>query len=311
MAFPEHIRSITAIVDSIWNDESNQNERLHRLFMAAGWQAWKRIVRTSLTVRLFNGMRFRAYPGCTSSSAAFYTRIPNSRPIQFLRQHLRGGTLIDVGANVGLVSLLLADKIQHALLFEPNPGSAARALENIALNHLAFEVHAVALSDQTGTVRLENAGGASPVNRTVVGFDTSVPTITVPRITFDDFLLKHPPLPAPIGAVKIDVEGHENSVLRGMLATLQTHRPPLVMFEYLERTNLKETLQIFTSVGYRVIALTSKGSPTWATPEVEPMQDLFACPEELSEEFEENAGRRSISNQSSTPDSSVAGYQTG
>jgi Methyltransferase FkbM domain len=37
----------------------------------------------------------------------------------------------------------------------------------------------------------------------------------------------------PIDAVKIDVEGHENSVLRGMKEFLKHHRPKLVMFEYL------------------------------------------------------------------------------
>jgi FkbM family methyltransferase len=36
-----------------------------------------------------------------------------------------------------------------------------------------------------------------------------------------------------IDAVKIDVEGHENSVLRGMKEFLKHHRPKLVMFEYL------------------------------------------------------------------------------
>ena len=55
-----------------------------------------------------------------------------------------------MGANVGLVSMLLADKIQHALLFEPNPIAAARARENVRLNHLNYEVHELALSDQNG-----------------------------------------------------------------------------------------------------------------------------------------------------------------
>ncbi len=55
---------------------------------------------------LFNGKRFVAYPDCPVSSGILYTRIPNSRNISFLREHLSGGTLIDVGANVGSVSLL-------------------------------------------------------------------------------------------------------------------------------------------------------------------------------------------------------------
>ena len=256
---------------------------MRRLLMAGGWQVWKRLVRTPIVIPLFNGLRFRAYPDCQASSAVFYTRVPNFKSLSFLRKHIQRGTLLDIGANVGLISLLLADKIQHAILFEPNPAAAARARENLALNHLGFEVHELALSDQAGTVEIENAGGVDSCNRTVVGFTTSLPTISVARNTLDNFLPGRAGT-APIAAVKIDVEGHENSVLRGMSGFLVSDRPKLVMFEYLQRTNLAETLELFSQVGYRVMELKA-GSPVWATPQVSPLQDLFACPEELAAEF--------------------------
>ncbi len=277
------IRSLSYVVGSVWRDESNRRERVRRLFMAGGWQVWKRVVRTPVIIPLFNGLRFRAFPDCQASSAVFYTRIPNFRCLSFLRKHIESGTLLDIGANVGLVTLLLADKIKNAILFEPNPIAAARARENLALNHLNYEVHELALSDQAGTVEIENAGGVDSCNRTVVGFTTSVPTISVPRTTLDRFHSEHPH-PAPISAVKIDVEGHENSVLRGMSDLLASHRPRLVMFEYLQRTNLAETLELFSRVGYRVMELKA-GAPVWATLQVSPLQDLFACPEELAGDF--------------------------
>jgi len=252
--------------------------------MAVGWQVWKNLVRAPLTVSLFNGIRFRAYPDCSCSSSVFYSRLPDSRHIGFLRDHA-GGTFLDVGANVGLVSALLADRIEHALLFEPNPAAAARARENIRLNRLDFEVYEVALSDRGGTVAFENTGGVSSLNRTVDGFATMAPTIDVPRTTWDDFMAKHTELPAPVGAVKIDVEGHENSVLRGMRRLLESVRPRLVMFEYLQRTKIRETFEIFSAVKYRVLAVAPDGGPFWATPDVPPLQDLFACPEEFSTQF--------------------------
>jgi FkbM family methyltransferase len=278
------IRGLNYVVGSVWRDESNRQVRLRRLFMAGGWQVWKRLVRTPVVVPLFNGFRFRAYPDCQASSAVLYVRIPNFKCLSFLRKHIEKGILLDIGANVGLISLLLADKIQHAILFEPNPVAAARARENLALNHLGFEVLELALSDRAGVVEIENAGGVDSCNRTVVGFTTSVPTISVPRNTLDSFLAERGALPALISAVKIDVEGHENSVLRGMLGFLETDRPRLVMFEYLQRTNLAETLELFSRVGYRVMELKA-GAPAWATPQVSPLQDLFACPEELAAEF--------------------------
>lgn len=177
--------------------------------MAATWQAWKRVSGRPLTATLFNGIRLRVYPDCLTSSAAYYFRVPNSLSIKFMRKHIDGGLLLDVGANVGLVSMLLADKIHQAWLFEPNPAAAARACENIRLNALDFEVLQVALSDQNGTVDFEDRGGVNAANRTVVGFKTNAPVLKVVCTTFDDFLAgRDQGLLTPC-VVKIDVEGHK------------------------------------------------------------------------------------------------------
>lgn len=277
------LKNARYVLGSIWREPSNHGQRGKRLLLLFGWQFWKRVTRKPVIVGLFNGLRFRAYPDCEVSSGAVYMRIPDSRDILYLRAHIRPGTLIDVGANEGLVTLLLADKVQHAFLFEPNPLAAARARANLALNGLRFEVHEVALSDTTGSVEFEDAGGVSSCNRTVVGFSTSAPTRTVPCTQLDRFLVEHA-LPYPISAVKIDVEGHENSVLRGMMDCLRRHRPRVVMFEYLQRTNLHETIGLFETAGYTVLQLTPQGA-TIANAGVPPLQDLFACPDELVQEF--------------------------
>jgi hypothetical protein len=99
----------------------------------------------------------------------------------------------------------------------------------------------------------------------------------------DRFLADHI-LPCPISVIKIDVEGHENSVLRGMLDCLRRHRPRVVMFEYLQRTNLRESIALFETAGYTVLQLT-RGGAEIATADAPPLQDLFACPHELVREF--------------------------
>jgi FkbM family methyltransferase len=277
------LKNARYVLVSIWQEPSNRHQRFKRLFLFLGWQFWKRVVRRPIVIQLFNGLRFRAYPDCDVSSGVLYARIPDSRDILFMRSHIGQGTLIDVGANVGLVTLLLAEKIQYALLFEPNALAAARARANLELNGLRFEVHELALSDTTGTVEFEDLGGVSSRNRTVVGFSTLAPTCNVPCVRLDQFLADHP-LPYPISALKIDVEGHENSVLRGMMDCLRRHRPRVVMFEYLQRTNLRETMNLFEAAGYTVLQLTPGGAAI-ATVDVPPLQDLFACPNELLQEF--------------------------
>jgi FkbM family methyltransferase len=189
-----------------------------------------------------------------------------------------GGTLIDVGANVGSVALLLADTIEDAILFEPNPVAAARARENLARNHLGFKVYEYALSDSNGEVRFECHGAVDSTGHVIAG-DAGGPTASriVQCIAFDEFLRRHGGPGVPVSLVKIDVEGHENWVLRGMRKFLAEKRPPLAMFEYLQRTNLEETRSIFAEVGYCVFELGANG-PVAVTGRVEPLQDLFACP---------------------------------
>jgi FkbM family methyltransferase len=157
-----------------------------------------------------------------------------------------------------MASLLLADKIDRAILFEPNPVAATRARENIAINQLPFEVHEFAVSDVSGTVEFEDAGGASTCNRIVVGFETKVPTRTVRRVTLDEFFDEQA-ITFEISVVKIDVEGHENAVIRGMKRLLQHKRPRLVMFEYLQRTNLPEAVTAFHAADYKTFELTPEG----------------------------------------------------
>jgi FkbM family methyltransferase len=275
----EFIKNLFYVIHSIWSDASNRGQRGKRVLMFAGWQLWKRIAHLPIVLATDNGFRFIAYPESDVSAGFIYYRVPDAHDIAFLRAHTRGGVFLDIGANVGSVSLLLADKIDTAILFEPNPVAAVRARENIALNRLCFDVHELAVSDVEGTVELEDAGGAAPCNRTVEGFESRVPTRTVQRVTIDEFLRTRPEI-GEITAVKIDVEGHENAVLRGMKRLLHEKRPRLIMFEYLERTNLSQALALFESVSYKAFELTANGPAEIQAP-VRPLQNLFACPKEI------------------------------
>jgi FkbM family methyltransferase len=278
------LREGRRVVRTILRDPSNRGQRIVRLARGAGFQIRKRIVARPSTVRLFNGLLFRAYPDCHSSSLAVYVRVPYQREIAFLRSRLLGGTLIDVGGNVGLITLLLADRLDDALLFEPNPAALRRARENLELNGLPFRTFEVALSDGEGELTLEDRGGVDSENRVVDPARPSLyPTRTAPRRTLDGVLAEEPSV-GTISLVKIDVEGHEEAVVRGMLVTLRERRPPLVMLEYLERTDLAAVARLFASADYRVHRLTSEGRLTPLGETTRPLQDLFAVPAEARSE---------------------------
>lgn len=150
----------------------------------------------------------------------FYARIGESvRP---------GDVFYDVGANIGMVSMLVAsrgrevDAQVHA--FEPEPVNARRLRDNLATNGIStVEVHELGLAAESGTTSLYVAGDAGTGAHSMIADLTgSSRTIDIRVMAMTDFAAEHP---AP-SCVKIDVEGAEMEVLRGagnLLAPEKVH----------------------------------------------------------------------------------------
>ena len=134
---------------------------------------------------------------------------------------------IDVGAYTGLFSILAAKAgAAEVVALEPNPKAVHRLNHNIRRNHVKdlVDVFDVAASAFTGQGKLEIGGtegrGISSTSKLVPGEGTNV-------VTLDDLIEYH--MGAEIGSVKIDVEGHELSVLTGAVKLLEHEHPPLII----------------------------------------------------------------------------------
>ena len=150
-----------------------------------------------------------------------------------------GDTFVDVGANHGYYSLLAAARVGprgRVAAFEPNPGVAGALREQVARNGFerVVEVRECALVDHAaGSLPLYlsafpwNDGLSSLVyNPDAHGGDAGRPpaAVPVPASTFDAWAAERPGGRAAL--VKIDVEGAEEAVIRGMDRVLRT-APPL------------------------------------------------------------------------------------
>lgn len=144
--------------------------------------------------------------------------------------HLKAGLFVDVGAATGWFSIPYAIEGFVCVAFEPNPKVAARLIENILLNKMNnqfVEVIQAAVSDKIGettfwcnpTLPLTSGGSieGKPVN--------NPKELTVETVTIDYALRNH----ASVSVMKIDVEGHEMSVLRGAAGVIEESRPSLVL----------------------------------------------------------------------------------
>jgi len=129
---------------------------------------------------------------------------------------------IDVGANIGAFTLIMARQVGETgrvLAIEPYPFVAERLVENLSLNRmLNVQVVMCALADRSKTATLyvpdpkwpnQGVASLSPVRGSQL-----VSQIEVQCFTLDD-LLEKLDWTERLDLMKIDVEGHEMSVLRG------------------------------------------------------------------------------------------------
>ncbi len=168
-----------------------------------------------------------------------------------LRRHVGPGAVVyDIGANIGFFSLLaarLAKPHGRVEAFEPVPANAAAARANAALNHLTnLTVHELAVSDHSGTAELLVPGERSWSHLAERGWHPNTEhQIPVEVISLDEAIGRGS-LPVP-DVIKIDVEGSETAVLRGLAQTLRSRDLSIIC--ELHETN-SEVLHLMTELGY-------------------------------------------------------------
>jgi FkbM family methyltransferase len=144
-----------------------------------------------------------------------------------------GGCFLDVGANAGHYTLAAAGRVGpkgRVLAVEASSVNASRLVDTLTRNGLRerVAVHQVAVADVPGTMRLvDGPKGAVHGSRRLEAAAVSQDGELVDVTTLDALLTGGP----KIDAVKIDVEGSDLRVLRGMKGILTTHRPALLIVE--------------------------------------------------------------------------------
>jgi FkbM family methyltransferase len=163
----------------------------------------------------------------------------------FLQLVTPGSTVLDVGANTGLFSLLAArcDPTVSVHAIEP----VARVLDvlqsNVALNGLTnITCHRLACSDWSGPATLHvPAGEPVPVMASLLpGWSDTAATGEPVECGSVDGLVATAGIDR-VDVVKIDAEGSEDAVLRGAHRTLEDHRP-FILAEVLGRPGLAESV---------------------------------------------------------------------
>lgn len=156
--------------------------------------------------------------------------------IAVFRRYLRPGSVVlDIGANYGVYSISAAPYIRpggRVIGFEPNPHICDLFRGSIYVNGLTEVVEArrLGVHNTNGSLRflIDETG---PGGARIVGKDFPAPdgtnVLDVPVVRLDD----HLPGDFVADAIKIDVEGHEESVLRGMTGLIARSPNVVILME--------------------------------------------------------------------------------
>ena len=164
---------------------------------------------------------------------------------------MRGGVVIDIGANGGMHSIPLAKLNKKVIAIEPEPKNFEILKKNISLNHLKnITPLRVACSDKDGKSYLylddESAGGHTIVLENTarkkrkaeietVKLDTIIKKFKIDRVSL----------------IKVDVEGAESLVLKGAIKTIKKDHPKIV-FEAWNEEHLDKVKKILEPLSYKI-----------------------------------------------------------
>ena len=158
-------------------------------------------------------------------------------------------TSVDVGANKGVYTYFLSRLSAHVFAYEPNPKFTPILAPVVGPKVTLIEA---ALSDRDGEATLTipinlkgESNNAASLEIGKYGGERKEITVAVRRLDHAGH--------ADVGFVKIDVEGHEEGVIRGAAATLKEQRPTLLVeIESFHRNqDIRQTFALIGSFGYQ------------------------------------------------------------
>lgn len=222
------------VMEYTWNHPANRNRRLRAMGTMFGWQAWKRLVRKPWTIPVFDGLKMRCHLNNTVAGVMIYSGgWPDYDEMHFVKRYLRpGDDFLDVGANIGMYTLLAASRIGkqgHIVAIEGARAAYERYLENVELNQLSDQVELLraAVAAEPGTIRFLQQNDQT--NRIALNNETGQAGAEfeeVEAITLDQAAAGR-----KFAMGKIDIEGAEPMAFQGAHESLSNANPPVWLME--------------------------------------------------------------------------------
>ncbi len=251
----------------IWvlSHPNNKDAKLKTLFRLVWWKVNQIFFKLPVIVDLKPGVKYIAYPDSSFGGLVVYTRLPEYYEMKYFDSIIQPSDIvIDIGVHMGDYSLLAASRINtgHVLSFEPSREALRVFNLNITINKYEekITVYPVVASAQNGYVDFVD-NTRSEISH--IQFERSLEkTSKTKTVKIDDILSKKTYKKVKIA--KIDVEGAELFVLRGMEKSLSGHVIEQILVEI--NSDCKnygftpeETINYLRSFGYKLYFFAENG----------------------------------------------------
>lgn len=168
------------------------------------------------------------------------------------------GALLDIGANIGIMTATAARKFEHLEIhaFEPvssNIRTLKRIINYFKLNNVI--VHEVALGNENGSIKMvmpvQNKvkfQGLSHVVHESITENNEGEFYHVPIFRLDDYALLNT-IGKKVVGIKMDVENFESFVVKGGLEMIKKHQP-ILYIELWDNENRSSCFNDLAHIGY-------------------------------------------------------------
>lgn len=184
-----------------------------------------------IILRLFNNKQFYLFNDNPVSSFFTYTDIPDKKEISILREEINKVKnkdslyFVDIGANIGSYIILISDLTKNLIAFEPHPISYQRLIMNLKLNGIDNKyIYNNAVGDSDEKVYFTDYGCSSTINK----ISTKKTNLQVKQVKLDNVLSK---FKGKEFLLKIDVEGFEMNVIRGVEKLIKENKIVGILYE--------------------------------------------------------------------------------
>ncbi|HMQ11804.1 MAG TPA: FkbM family methyltransferase [Oligoflexia bacterium] len=209
--------NLTKTLRFILRHPINKDNRTKALIRFLKWQAVSRLLPYPVLYPYAMRSHLLVKKGMTGATGNIYCGLHEYEEMTCLLHVLRPGDLfLDIGANIGSYTILAASEVgAEVIAAEPVPATFDNLQRNIRVNDVENKVKAwnVGLGAAAGVLSFTQ--GNDTTNHVATASDKNV--IQVPVKTVDELL---PETKATFLLAKIDVEGFETEVLKGMNSTL-------------------------------------------------------------------------------------------